>query len=73
MKTVRMIRDYDYTPHPRKTVRFHAGVTYAHVIEAAAREIERAGAGRIVLPDTAGDFYLTRDASHAFPRNRKGK
>ena len=72
MKTVRMISDYDYTPHPRKTVRFHAGVTYAHVLEAAAREIERAGAGRIMLPDAAGS-YITKDAIHAFPRNRKGK
>lgn len=57
MKTVEMFRDYDYRAHPRKTIRFHAGVTYARVIEAAAREIEQAEAGRVVHPqdpDAAG-------------------
>jgi hypothetical protein len=69
MKTVELFRDFDYRPHPRKTVRFHAGTTYSRVLELAASEIERAGAGCIVSPDAAGG-YLTRDASHAF---RPGK
>ena len=73
MKTVELFRDFDYRPHPRKTVRFQSGVTYARVLEAAAREIERAGAGRIVMPssDPAGT-YLTRDARAAFqPRGKR--
>ena len=66
MKTVELFRDYDYKPHPRKTIRFHAGVTYARVLEAAAREIEKAGAGRIAMPSDPAGTYLTRDASAAF-------
>ena len=76
MKTVEMISDYDYRPHPRRTVRFRGGITYSRVLEIAARRIERAGAGRIITapdPDAAGS-YLTRDmidAGHAFrPRKR---
>jgi hypothetical protein len=69
MKTVSMLKDHDYAAHPRLTIRFHAGVTYSHVIEAAARDIVAAGTGRILLPETSGN-YLTRDASHAF---RPGK
>jgi hypothetical protein len=69
VKTVELWRDFDYRPHPRKTVRFHANTTYARVLELAAHEIERAGAGRIVHPDPAGN-YLTRDASHAFKPRR---
>lgn len=68
MKTVEMWRDYDYHPHPRVTVRFRGGCTYAHVIEAAAREIETAHAGRIVhLGNDAGVI----DARQAF--RTKGK
>ena len=70
MKTVYLTRDFDYRPHPRRCVRFHAGTTYSRVLELAAQEIERKGAGRIVHKpsDAAGD--LTRDASHAFrPRH----
>ena len=75
MKTVEMISDFDYRPHPRKLVRFHAGVTYARVLELAAQEIERNGAGRIISPsDDAAGTYSTRDmidARHAFrPRKR---
>ena len=75
MKTVQLFRDYDYHAHPRKTVRFHAGCTYSRVLELAAREIERHGAGRILvgraLDAAGGGEYLTRDASHAFkPRSR---
>jgi len=55
MKTVEMFIDFDYRPHPRKTVRFHAGTTYTRVLELAAREIERHGAGRIVELDKPGD------------------
>ena len=72
MKTVEMFRDYDYRPHPRRMVRFLGGTTYARVIEAAATEIERAGAGRIALPSDPASTYLVRDASAAF-RPRKGK
>jgi hypothetical protein len=75
VKTVYLFRDFDYHPHPRRTVRFHAGITYARVLELAAIEIERAGAGRIIAPCAAGS-YLTRDARHAFPdplRNRRNK
>ena len=72
MKTVHMVRDFDYRSHPRKTVRFRAGQTYSRVIEAAARQIELAGAGRMMEPEHAGE-YLTRDARPAFkPRKRGG-
>lgn len=70
MKTVELFQDYDYHPHKRKTVRFHAGITYTRVLEIAAHEIERNGAGRIVSPDAPGT-YLTRDAGHAFRSKRK--
>jgi len=73
MKTVEMFQDYDYRAHPRRTVRFLAGVTYAHVIESAVREIVDAGAGRIVTSHAVGT-YLTRDASAAFrPKRENGK
>ena len=64
VKTVKMLTDYDYRLHPRRSVRFRAGTTYARVLELAARDIERHGAGRIVdLPpdDAAGpDVIDTR-------------
>ena len=64
MKTVELFRDFDYEAHKRKTVRFHGGVTYSRVIEAAAVAIERAGAGRVVgQADAAGSII---DARHAF-------
>jgi len=69
MKTVEMFRDYDYLLHPRKTVRFRGGVTYARVLEAAAREIERAGAGRIALPSDPVGTYMT-DAGLVFIRTK---
>lgn len=74
MKTVELFRDFDYRPHKRKTVRFHGGITYSRVLEIAAREIERAGAGRIMVasPDAAGT-YSTRDARPAFTPRRKPK
>jgi len=65
MKTVELFRDYDYRPHKRKTVRFYGGTVYTRVLEIAAHEIERTGAGRIMTSDPVGT-YLTRDASHAF-------
>jgi len=64
-----MLRDFDYELHPRRTVRFHAGTTYARVLELAAREIERKGAGKIIEAGEAGE-YETRDAGHAFRRRR---
>jgi hypothetical protein len=69
MKTVTVSRDFDYEAHPRKTVRFHAGVTYVCVIEAAAAAIVRAGAGRIVAKPSDPAGFI--DASHAFQPRRK--
>jgi hypothetical protein len=65
MKTVELFEDFDYHAHRRKTVRFHAGTTYSRVLELAAQEIERKGAGRIVNTpgDVVGDIV---DARHAF-------
>ena len=67
VKTVELFRDYDYQAHRRRTVRFHAGTTYARVLELAAQEIERKGAGRIVTTpgDAAGQDVV--DAREAFP------
>jgi hypothetical protein len=76
MKTVMMKTDFDYRPHPRKTVRFRAGITYSRVLELAAREIERTGAGRIMdLEPGAAGTYLTRDMVDARPafRLKRGK
>jgi hypothetical protein len=72
MKTVQMLRDYMYVTHPRRSIQFKAGVTYTRVIDAAARQIEAAGAGRILTPDVASNGYLTRDASHAWRITRRG-
>jgi hypothetical protein len=69
MKTVQLFRDFIYRPSPRRLVQFHGGIIYAHVLEAAARQIESAGAGRILSADDAS-LYLTRDASHAFRRGK---
>ena len=78
MKTVELFRDFDYRAHPRRTMRFHAGDTYARVLELAAQEIERNGAGRIICPrggrhlSDARCVDCTVDASHAFrPRQRQ--
>ena len=72
MKTVHLFRDFDYHAHPRKTVRFHAGCTYARVLELAAREIAHSGAGRILDGQAgAAGSYLTRDARPAFEPRRK--
>jgi hypothetical protein len=71
MKTVSVFEDFDYHAHPRKMVRFHAGNTYSRVLELAAREIERAGAGRIVPPvEPTGDYWI--DARHAFQPRKRG-
>jgi hypothetical protein len=71
MKTVELFRDFDYIAG-RKTVRFHGGVIYSRVLEAAAAAIEQAGAGRVVgQADAAGSVI---DASHAFrPGDRRVK
>ena len=75
MKTVELFVDFDYPLHPRRTVRFRGGVTYARVLEIAAREIERHGAGRVISPCDPAGTYLTRDmvdAGHAFrPKRRR--
>jgi hypothetical protein len=73
MKTVFMERDFDYPLHPRRTVRFRGGVTYARVLEIAAREIERHGAGRVISPCDPAGSYLTRDMVDAGHTFRKGK
>lgn len=74
MKTVYLDRDFDYPLHPRRFVRFYAGTTYSRVLELAAREIERKGAGRIVDPDKPGDAAdRIVDASHAFKHRNLSK
>jgi hypothetical protein len=72
MKTVQMLRDFAYRPHPRRSIHFAAGITYTRVIDAAARQIEAAGAGRILSPDVAANGYLIRDASNAWRTTRRG-
>jgi len=72
VKTVQMQREFIYRPHPRRSVHFAAGVTYTRVIDAAAKQIVAAGAGRVLAPDVASNGYLTRDASHAWRINRRG-
>jgi len=69
MKTVAMESDFNYVPASdrRITVRFEAGVTYRRVLETAAREIERVGAGRIVPQDEAIGANIA-DARNAFRR-----
>jgi hypothetical protein len=64
VKTVEMERDYAYRLDKRRFVQFKAGITYRRVLEIAAREIERAGAGRIVGSnnDPAGNTVDARDA-----------
>jgi hypothetical protein len=75
MKTVEMFERFDYRASRAITVRFEPGVIYLRVLETAAKQIERAGAGRIVvassslLTDAAGDT-LTVDARNAFKRRR---
>ena len=74
MKTVELATNFDYCPDPHITIRFHAGITYRRVIEAAALAIVCAGAGRVVeTPSLPGDAAgLTVDARHAFtPRHRR--
>jgi hypothetical protein len=71
MKTVIMFERFDYSPRRHFTVRFEAGVVYLRVLEAAARQIESAGAGRIIAPpgpSAAGTLIV--DARHAFRRRR---
>jgi hypothetical protein len=75
MKTVYLTRDYDYRPHRKITVRFKAGVTYLHVIDAAALAIQRADAGAIMHPAHAelltGEQAV--DAAHVWkPRPFQG-
>lgn len=65
MKTVYLTRDYVYRPHWKRQVLFKRGETYRRVLEAAARQIERAEAG-LVLPD---DMTAT-DARDAWRRRR---
>lgn len=61
VKTVEMDSDFDYVPDRRVSWRFEAGVTYRRVLEAAAREIERAGAGRII-PHATGSHIVDANA-----------
>jgi hypothetical protein len=70
MKTVEVVRQFDYTPPSDRRVmfRFFAGVVYERVIDAAALGIERAGAGRIVTGSAPG--LKSVDAKHAFRKRR---
>jgi hypothetical protein len=71
MKTVELYRSFDYRPNSHMTVRFIGGITYQHVLEMAARQIERAGAGRIVANETeVTDSANVVDARNAFKRRR---
>jgi hypothetical protein len=70
MKTVRVVRDFDYRAHKRRTVHFIAGVTYTRVIEAAATAIEQAGAGRILRASSDTVGTAVTDASDAWRRRR---
>lgn len=73
MKSVVMVRDFDYRPNPRWGVRFLGGVTYRRVLEAAVVAIERAGAGRVTsLPNERGAAGLIVDAFPVFDvRNKR--
>lgn len=53
MKTVRMVRDFDYRAHRCITIAFKKGETYRRVLEAAARAIVKAQAGEIVSNDNS--------------------
>lgn len=73
MKTVELFREYRYTPATdrRVTIRFEGGMIYRRVLETAAREIERKGAGRIISAPQAGATGIpVADAGHAFRRRR---
>lgn len=48
MKTVRMLRDFDYRPTPKFLTAFKGGKTYSRVPEAAAKAIVAAKAGEVV-------------------------
>lgn len=48
MKTIRMLRDFDYMPTRKWLVALKAGHTVARVPEAAARAVLAAGAGELV-------------------------
>jgi hypothetical protein len=48
MKTVQMLRDFNYCPTRRIAVAYLGGVTYPRVPEAAVRAIIKAGAGEVV-------------------------
>jgi hypothetical protein len=71
MKTVLMVRDFDYTPHRKWSVRFKQGICYSRVLDAAARAIEQAEAGRIV-PQTSALPPNCVDASKVW-RPRYGR
>lgn len=73
MKTVELFHEYFYVPATdrRIMVRFEGGVIYKRVLETAAREIERKGAGRIVsAPQADATGMRILDAGHAFRRRR---
>jgi len=68
MKTVELYRSFDYRPNSHMTVRFIGGLTYRHVLEMAARAIERAGAGRVLTNETHTIDRNIVDARNAFKR-----
>ena len=67
MKTVYLTRDFVYRPHWKRHVLFRRGITYRRVLEAAARSIESADAGRIITDDDVMMFG-SMDAYHAWHR-----
>jgi hypothetical protein len=55
VKTIRMLRDFDYKPRRSITIAYQAGHVYKRVPEAAARDILRAEAGEVLRQeDDAG-------------------
>ena len=71
MKTVEVLRDYDYQPVPQWGVRFLAGYTYRRVLERAARALEIAGAGRIIPAEHVDGAAGFIDAFPAFDVRRR--
>lgn len=48
MKTVRVLKDFDFQANPRAIIAFKSGQTYDHVTDAAADAIVAASAGEVV-------------------------
>jgi len=69
MKTLRMLRDYDYAPTRKWLMSFKDGTVVGRVPEAAVKAIVAAKAGEVITFDVAGmsvDWLPD-------PKNRKRK